>query len=70
MSGAFRIFCAEMLEDEETGRIWDGFKHALNSSPSWPRYSAFQRAASADPHRVTHTENPGVRDKDKWKAVI
>lgn len=27
--------------------------------------AALQRAPSADPRRVTHTENPGVRDKDK-----
>lgn len=47
------------------GQNWDGFKPDLNSSRRWRRFSAFSELPSADPQRVTHTENPGVRDKDK-----
>lgn len=55
-----------MLEDERIG---------MASNPSWiiselAGFQRFHRASSADPQHVTHTENPGVHDKDKWKEVI
>lgn len=64
MSGIFYIFCAEMLEDEREAELgW------LQTRPEFisklAAFQRFQRAPSADPHRVTYTENPGVRDKGK-----
>lgn len=60
----FFSFCAEMLEDETQAELgW------LQTRPEFISELAalqrFQGASSADPQRVTHTENPGVRDKDK-----
>lgn len=60
----FSLFCAEMLEDGGQAELgW------LQTRPGFvSKLAAFQRsqrAVSADPHRVTHTENPGVPDKDK-----
>lgn len=57
----FSPFCAEMLEEETQAELgW------LQTRPeSVAALAALQRASSADPQRVTHTPNPGVRDKDK-----
>lgn len=65
MSSTFSSsFCAEMLEGErraELGRL----QTRPESIAELAAFQPFQRASSADPQRVTHTENPGVRDKDK-----
>lgn len=58
-----------MLEDERQAELgW------LQTCPEFisklAAFQHFQRASSADPQHVTHTDNPGVRDKDKWKEVI
>ena len=64
MRSTFYIFRAEMLEDERRAELgW------LQTRPEFISelavFQRFQNASSADPQHVTHTENPGVHDKDK-----
>lgn len=55
-----------MLVDERQAEL------GMASNPSWINLQAGRVSApsSVDPRHVTHTENPGVHDKDKWKEVI
>lgn len=58
------LFCAEMLEGETQAELgW--LQTRPESVAALAALQRSQRTSSADPQRVTHTENPGVRDKDK-----